>query len=168
MRRGEKVILLIIATCIVAVVGIKAWLGQLGVQDDPGIPFYSTASAEISRAASAIYQEQNCKKCHTLWTTRDMTLSVPAPALDGIGSLRDEAWLYDYLSAPVPQDVLPSRLKKEYQMPSFAQMPEADRRTLARYLASLKVKDWYLEEARKAEYEKLTGKTYAPAVQSVP
>jgi mono/diheme cytochrome c family protein len=163
MRRGEKVILLIIAACIVVVVGIKAWLGQFDIQDDPGLPFYSTASAEISRQASAIYQEQNCKKCHTLWTTRDMTLNVPAPALDGIGSLKDEAWLYSYLSAPNPQEIVPSRLKKEYQMPSFAHVSETERRTLARYLASLKVKDWYLEEARKAEYEKLTGKTYVPA-----
>jgi hypothetical protein len=29
-------------------------------------------------------------------------------------------------------------------------------------MASLKVKDWYLQDTRKAEYEKLTGKTYTP------
>ena len=86
--------------------------------------------------------------------------AVPAPSLDGIGSLRDEAWFYRYLSAPSPQDILPSRLKAKYQMPSYADLPESERKILAAYLASLKVEDWYLEEVRKAEYEKLTGKDY--------
>jgi hypothetical protein len=47
-------------------------------------------------------------------------------------------------------------------MPSFSQLPESDRHALAGYMASLKVKDWYLEETRKAEFEKLTGKEYKP------
>jgi hypothetical protein len=71
--------------------------------------------------------------------------------------LRDEGWLYTYLSAENPQLTLPSRLKKEYQMPSYATMPEDERRTLAAYLASLKVKDWYLKETRAAECTALTG-----------
>jgi len=82
---------------------------------------------------------------------------VPSPMLDGMGSLRDEAWLYAYLSAPDPQSILPSRLKKEYRMPSYAGLPEAERRTLAAYLASLRVRDWYLAETRRMEQEKLTG-----------
>ena len=48
-------------------------------------------------------------------------------------------------------------LKQEYRMPSYAGMPENERHTLASYLASLKVRDWYLEQTRQAEYEKLTG-----------
>ena len=84
------------------------------------------------------------------------------PPLDGIGSLRDEAWFYDYFSAENPQSILPSRLKKEFQMPSYANLKEVERRLLASYLASLKVKDWYLEETKKMEYEKLTGKSYTP------
>ena len=47
-------------------------------------------------------------------------------------------------------------------MPSYAQLPEKERRLLAAYMASLKVQDWYLQETRKAEYEKLTGKDYHP------
>jgi sulfur-oxidizing protein SoxX len=39
-------------------------------------------------------------------------------------------------------------------------MPEGDRHILAQYLASLKVKNWYLEQTKKSEYEKLTGKVY--------
>ena len=91
--------------------------------------------------------------------------SVPAPALDGIGAIRSEEWLYDYLSAENPQNILPTRLSSTYKMPSFAHLPEEDRRTLAAYLASLQVEDWYLEETRKAEYEKLTGKKYQAAGQ---
>jgi hypothetical protein len=47
-------------------------------------------------------------------------------------------------------------------MPSYAQLSDNERHLLASYMASLKVKDWYLEETRKAEYEKLTGKEYRP------
>lgn len=107
-----------------------------------------------------IYRSNGCKSCHTLWTLQDMLQFVPAPMLDGIGSLRTEAWLYDYLSSPNPQGILPSRLKKQYQMPSYAILPENQRHVMAQYLASLKVKDWYLEQTRKAEYEKLTGLEY--------
>ena len=42
-------------------------------------------------------------------------------------------------------------------MPSYAHLPEQERRLLAQYMASLKVEDWYLEATKKAEYEKLTG-----------
>ena len=83
--------------------------------------------------------------------------SVPAPMLDGIGTLRTEKWLYAYLSAPNPQSIVPSRLKKKYQMPSFADMPEKERRLLVSYLSSLKVKDWYLKQTKKSEFQKLNG-----------
>jgi hypothetical protein len=45
-------------------------------------------------------------------------------------------------------------------MPSYASLPDNDRKLLAQYLASLKVKDWYLDQTKQAEYEKLTGKVY--------
>ncbi|MEO7558320.1 MAG: c-type cytochrome [Gammaproteobacteria bacterium] len=136
------------------------WQLSISTEADPGIPFYSTASPALSRAGSDIYRSLRCKDCHSLWTVRNMLEFVPAPALDGIGSLRNEAWFYAYFSAQNPQSILPTRLKQEYQMPSYAHLPEQDRRVLAAYMASLKVKDWYLEETKKAEYEKLTGKDY--------
>lgn len=89
-----------------------------------------------------------------------MSANVPAPVLDGIGSLRDEQWFYAYFSAENPQAILSTRLKKMYQMPSYAHLPEDERKILASYMASLKVQDWYLEETKKAEFEKLTGKPY--------
>ena len=91
-----------------------------------------------------------------------MMQHVPAPALDGIGAIRDEKWLFNYFSAQDPGTILPSRLKKEYRMPSYAFLPEEDRRVLAKYMSSLKVKDWYLKETKKSEYEKLTGKKFQP------
>ncbi len=160
MKQGEKMVLLLI---LAAVVGMTAF--KLITRDptpDKGIPFHSTASAELASEATAIYNRNNCKDCHSLWTERDMLQAVPAPALDGIGSLHDEEWFYKYFSAPNPQEIIPSRLKKQYRMPSYANLPEQQRRTLARYMASLKVDDWYLEDTRNAEYEKLTGKDYHP------
>jgi mono/diheme cytochrome c family protein len=162
MRTGEKGILLVIA---VLVVGGALWSFQRQSEappEDREIPFYSTASAELRQAAGAIYRRENCKSCHTLWTVRDIMQSVPAPALDGIGSLHDEQWFFEYFSAGNPQLILPSRLKAEYQMPSYAHLPDDERRTLAAYMASLKVKDWYLDEARKARCRKLTGEEECP------
>ncbi len=107
-----------------------------------------------------VIRKNNCKDCHSLWTLKDMLESVPAPMLDGIGSLRTEAWLNAYLSSPDPQKILPTRLKKQYAMPSYANLPDSDRRLLVQYLASLKVKDWYLQQTKELEYKKLTGLEY--------
>ena len=161
MRRAEKVILSIIVGVIVVVGGIKAWLGQFKINDVADVPFYTTASTDLNRHANALYKQHNCKQCHLLWGSREMSQSVPAPALDGIGSLHDEAWFFTYFSSENPQAIIPSRLKKQYRMPSFATLPELDRRALAQYMASLKVNDEYIDDVRKAEYEKLTGLTYS-------
>lgn len=163
MRKGEKGILITMAVLSIALMSFKVWQESNNTQVDRGIPFYTTASPQLKVAGSDIYRRLECKGCHSLWSVRDMTANVPAPALDGIGSLRDEAWFYAYFSAENPQAMLPGRLKKKYQMPSYAHLPEQERRLLAAYMSSLKVQDWYLEETKKAEYEKLTGKPYVPA-----
>jgi len=169
MRAGEKGI---IATMVVLVAGMMIYravnVPKLDSEKDLEIPFYTTASPELKHDAEVLYNEQGCDQCHSLWMNRNMMQSVPAPAMDGIGSLRTEKWFYDYLSAKDPQSILPSRLKPEYRMPSYAQLPEKDRRMLASYLASLKVKDWYLDDTKKAEYEKLTGKRYHSAANHEP
>jgi sulfur-oxidizing protein SoxX len=162
MKRGEKAVLLLIAVVVLTLMVRNVRNLETETGPDKGIPFYSTASAELARDAMDVYDHNNCKDCHSLWTVRDLTQNVPAPILDGIGSLHDEDWFYQYFSAPDPQAIIPSRLKPEYRMPSLARLPERERRLLARYMASLKVKDWYLEETRKSEYEKLTGKDYHP------
>ena len=162
MNKGEKKIFIIIGVVIALVVILKAMLGHYSNMDDPGIPYYSTASKDVSNAALAIYKKNECKGCHSLWTQRDIMKTVPSPPLDGIGSIRTEKFFYDYLSSKDPQSILPTRLKPEFRMPSYAHLPEQDRKVLAAYLSSLKVKDWYLEETKKREYEKLTGKTYEP------
>jgi L-cysteine S-thiosulfotransferase len=163
MKRGEA---LILATIAVVVAGLMARnvisLHSAG-QQDPGIPFYTTANPGLMREAGDLYRSNDCRHCHSLWTVKSPLESVPAPALDGIGSLRSEEWFYQYFSAPDPQSLLPSRLKLEYRMPSFAGLTDEERRTLAKYMASLKVKDWYLDSTRAAEYEKLTGKAYPGA-----
>ncbi len=158
MKRGEKAVLAVIGLVLVA--GVVRSELHVEEKHDRDIPFYSTATPDVARMAMDIYRINGCKSCHTLWTLQDMLQFVPAPMLDGIGSLHSETWLYEYISSTNPQVILPSRLKKEYQMPSFATLPENQRRVLAQYLASLKVKDWYFEETKKAEYEKLTGVEY--------
>ena len=162
MKRGEVVTLAVIAFAVLFSAVYSYYINSNKNGVDRGIPFYSTADNELARQASSLYQKNDCKSCHSLWTVRDLMQAVPAPALDGIGSLRDEEWFFKYLSAQNPQSILPSRLKKQYRMPSYSNLSESDRRILAKYMASLKVQDWYLPETKKAEYEKLTGKEYQP------
>lgn len=162
MRKGEKAIIGGIVVFSVVMMGFRTWQVATQEEKDPGVPFYTTADTELTNAASLLIREHKCKDCHSLWAIRDMTQSVPTPRLDGIGSLKTEQWLYDYFSAEVPQDILPSRLKPRYRMPSFAKLDESDRRILAKYMSSLKVEDWYLSEVKAHEYEKLTGKDYTP------
>jgi sulfur-oxidizing protein SoxX len=158
MKRGEKAVILIIVFLVGA--GMVRALLHSDDMHEHEIPFYSVATQEAAKKAMDIYRRSGCKECHTLWTMKDMLQSVPAPMLDGIGSLRSESWLYDYLSSANPQSIIPSRLKPQYRMPSYKNLSEDDRHTLAEYLASLKVKDWYLDQTKKAEYEKLTGMEY--------
>lgn len=155
MKRGERWVLILIGVLIAG--GVARSLLVKEEKHDHEIPFYSTASPQLASEAMDIYHKNGCKSCHTLWTLSDLMQRVPAPMLDGIGSLHNEEWLYNYLSSANPQGILPSRLKQEYRMPSYASMPENERHTLAAYLASLKVKDWYLEQTKQSEYEKLTG-----------
>lgn len=160
MKKGEKGILLGLVVFSVVAMAVKGWMNSQDTEEDPGIPFYSTAPEELATKASVLYRKYNCRDCHALWGIRSIMQAVPAPSLDGMGSLRDEEWLYTYFSAEDPQSIVPSRLKAKYRMPSFAKIPDADRRMLAKYINSLKVEDWYLEETKKTAYEKLTGKEY--------
>ncbi|HKJ83260.1 MAG TPA: c-type cytochrome [Mariprofundaceae bacterium] len=157
LRRGEKGMLAFIAAIILIYMGGKLYYIEFHPIKDRGIPFYSTASHDVARRATDLIRREGCRDCHTLWATQNMTQFVPSPPLDGIGSLRSKKWLYQYFSAKDPQAILPSRLKPKYRMPSYANLPESERQLLATYMASLKVKDWYLEEVKKKEYEKLTG-----------
>ncbi|MFQ5469103.1 MAG: c-type cytochrome [Gammaproteobacteria bacterium] len=161
MKRGEKVIYSTLGMVVLLFFGLNLKNSFIEKNKDPGIPYYSTASKDLSEKGAVLINRENCRECHSLWTLKDlMRGGLPAPALDGIGSIRTEDWLYTYFSAKNPQSILQSRLKKEYRMPSYSNLPENERKTLASFLASLKVEDWYLEETKKAEYEKLTGKAY--------
>jgi sulfur-oxidizing protein SoxX len=162
VKRGEKAVFIGIMIFVIFMMARNLWTVETSKEIDKGIPYYTTASADLTRDAMDVYRKQNCKNCHSLWTVRNMLDNVPAPILDGLGSLHSEQWFYQYFSAENPQSIVPSRLKQEFRMPSYSQLSESDRHLLASYMAKLKVKDWYLEETRKAEFEKLTGKEYKP------
>jgi len=159
VRKGDWLIAGLIGLIVVVAIG-KGIYNAYHPLKDKGIPFYSTASSAMKAEASDMYRDIGCRDCHTLWGIKNIMESVPAPSLDGIGSLRSEQWLYDYFSSKNPQSIIPTRLKKKYAMPSYAYLSEHDRHLLAGYFASLKVKDWYLEEVKASEYKKLTGNPY--------
>ncbi len=152
----NTVILLFAGAIIVAIV--QSMIKPSVQNENNELPFYSTADPALERAGSDLYRSLQCRNCHTIWSVKSVYQSVPAPSLDGIGSLRSEAWLYRYFSAENPQDILPSRMKEKYKMPSFAGLSQEERQLLAAYFSSLRVKDWYLDETITAEQKKLTGK----------
>ncbi|MDQ6981583.1 MAG: c-type cytochrome [Mariprofundus sp.] len=123
-----------------------------------GLPYYTTANAALARSGGELYKRLQCRSCHKIWAVKNLYETVPAPNLDGIGSWRSEAGLYRYFSSENPQSMVPTRLKEKFKMPSYAKLSEQDRRLLAVYFSSLKVRGWYYEETRKAEQKKLTGK----------
>jgi len=158
LKRGEWFVVGAVALVVVAALVKGALFSPPSkVKETDKIPFYATTPHAVNVAAADLYRGLGCRDCHSLWGVRNITQFVPAPMLDGIGSWRSEAWLYAYFSSPDPQKVIPSRLKKRFRMPSYAKLPEKQRRLLAHYFGGLKVKDWYLEKARAAEFEKLTG-----------
>lgn len=157
MKRGEKNLLFGIGAVIVLLMIVNAVRQGSVKEHDRELPFYTTADNDLEHRGGMLIKKLECRECHSLWSVRDIMRNVPAPALDGMGSLHDRKWLYEYFSAKNPQAILPSRLKKEYQMPSYADLDEADRNLLTDYIFSLKVKDWYLDDARAAECRKLTG-----------
>ncbi|WP_455202645.1 c-type cytochrome [Kaarinaea lacus] len=162
MKRGEKGILVVMGVAIIITAAIKGYSVTTQKEEDKGIPYYTTASQDLAKKARVLFSKYQCHDCHSLWTKRSMMQSVPAPALDGMGSLKSEEWFYQYFSSENPQELVPTRLKKEFQMPSLAMATDEERKILAKYMASLKVEDWYLEETKKRAYEKLTGKEYKP------
>ena len=159
MRKGDWLIAGLLGLVVIAAIGKGIYTAYNPIEDK-GIPFYSSASQEIQRQGSDLYRDIGCRDCHTIWAVKNIMETVPAPSLDGIGSLRSEEWLFDYFSSENPQSIIPTRLKKKYAMPSYASLPESERRLLAKYFSSLKVKDWYLEKVKASEYKKLTGNTY--------
>jgi sulfur-oxidizing protein SoxX len=165
MKNGEKGILVVMAVAVLGAMAYKSLSIFENTEPDKGIPFFTTASPEMEKQAGTLMRNLNCRDCHKYYgsfAVSNLVQNVPAPPLDGIGVIRSEQWFYNYFSAKDPQSILPSRLKKQFQMPSFAGLSEKERHLLASYMASLQVKDWYLEETKKTEYEKLTGKPYTP------
>lgn len=162
MQRGELATISVIVVIATVLLGIRTWEVLKPKEPDPGIPFYSNAKPGLKQEAGKLIDNLQCKTCHKLWgrSLMQMSMNVPAPRLDGIGSLRSEEWFYKYLSSKNPQEILPSRLKKEFRMPSYASLSDKERHVLAAYLSSLKVEKWYLQETKKAEYKALTGKSY--------
>ncbi|MDQ6979837.1 MAG: c-type cytochrome [Mariprofundaceae bacterium] len=158
MKTGEKALGVLIVLLLCVGVGRVLLAPAEKDKESGSIPFYSSASAEVQNRAAVLYKDLKCRDCHRLWGVNNIMQFVPSPSLDGVGSLRDEAWLYEYFSSENPQEMLPTRLKKEFKMPSYATLSEKDRRLMAAYFSSLKVKDWYLDEVKRMEQEKLTGK----------
>jgi len=141
VKKGETVIWGVAGLISLVAVG----MGFVAYNAPPELmPTYQVDSKEAARGELA-YRKNGCPSCHKIW---NLGSSRGGP-LDGVGSRRDQDWLYRYLSSSNPQVMLPSTQKMIYRMPSFAQVAEQDRADMAAFLASLK--DRAIEDARAGQ-----------------
>ncbi len=132
MKKGEKLI-----WGVSGMIAVFALYMGVVVYNAPTqlLPTYQVESVEASRG-ELVYREGLCPACHKIWNLG----GTKGGRMDGVGSRRDAAWLTRYLSAEVPQVILPSTQKKYYQMPSYAYLSETDRSDLVVFLMSLKAR----------------------------
>ncbi len=130
LKKGEMWMLV----AMVFFVSLAAYLSQ-GVEKDYN-PYYQEIT-EASEKGHQVYRKYECYKCHRIIGMGHM----PGPKLDGLSNRRSREWLKTYLTSENPQKMIPSRFKKEFQMPSYATMPNSEMNQLLDYLGSLKMKE---------------------------
>jgi nitric oxide reductase subunit C len=101
------------------------WIGNMDLNGFPPKPDLAPASVAVNPAQPKVFA-QMCAACHSLGGAGGKV----GPALDGIGSRRDAAWLSKWLADPLA-------VKPDSKM---AKMPlsEPDIAALAQFLADLK------------------------------
>lgn len=104
------------------------WIGQMDLNGFPPKPDLAPASggaATLASKAPPVYA-QMCSACHSLGGTGGKV----GPALDGIGSRKDKAWIATWLKDPLS-------VKPDSKMPKLP-LGDADVEALAGFLAELK------------------------------
>jgi len=76
MKKGEKGILVVMGLAIVITAVVKGYGVSTQKEKDKGIPYYTTASQELSKKARSLFAKYQCHDCHSLWTKRSMRPSA--------------------------------------------------------------------------------------------
>lgn len=113
---------------ITAVVAFLKWCGEVNLNGFPAKPPLekTVSTAQVAMPESPKVFQQTCTACHAL----NGNGGTVGPALDGIGSRRDIAWIAAWLKDPIA-------IKADSKMPKLP-LTEEEIQQLATFLANAK------------------------------
>ncbi|HTZ17046.1 MAG TPA: cytochrome c [Dissulfurispiraceae bacterium] len=111
---------------ILDVISFLTWVNGIDTNNWPPKPLVVAASVSAKPGAD-IFKSQGCSACHMIGGVG----GAVGPDLTKVGSRRDKEWIEEQLKNPKSHN--PNSI-----MPSYAKLPEQDRKDLAEYLWELK------------------------------
>ena len=117
----------------VVIVAYAVLVGALIWLKPPPVRF-AYAETASTRAGETIFRREGCLSCHELFGNG----TSYGPALDGVGSRRERAWLRDYLRSP--RAGVGGRTYR-LRMPAYDTLEVGELDALANYLGALRELD---------------------------
>lgn len=108
-----------------SVVAFLKWTSEINTNDWPPAP--EGIAGEQQPPGAQVFLAQHCNTCHKI----EGSGGDLAPDLTHVGSRRTRDWILDQINNPRAH-------KADSIMPSFAQLSETDKQSLADYLANLR------------------------------
>jgi len=109
---------------ITSLMAYLKWVSEVDTNNWPPAPLITSAKQPEGHK---LFLTQNCNSCHAIHGSG----GTLAPDLTHVGSRRNKDWILQQLNDPRSH-------KADSIMPSFAQVPQAEKDELAEYLAGLK------------------------------
>ena len=129
LRTAERVVVI----AAVVIVGYAVLVGALIYLKPPPVRFVYRETAS-TRTGEMVFRREGCLSCHELFGNGTSL----GPALDGVGSRRNLAWLKEYLRSPRPG--VGGRTWR-LRMPAYDKLEEGELDALVTYLGALRKLD---------------------------
>ena len=129
LRTAERVVVI----AAVVIVGYAVLVGVLIYLKPPPVRFMYRETAS-TRTGEMVFRREGCLSCHELFGNGTSL----GPALDGVGSRRNLAWLKEYLRSPRPE--VGGRTWR-LRMPAYDKLEEGELDALVTYLSALRELD---------------------------
>ena len=129
LRTAERVVVI----AAVVIVGYAVLVGALIYLKPPPVRFVYRETAS-TRTGEMVFRREGCLSCHELFGNGTSF----GPALDGVGSRRNLAWLKEYLRSPRPG--VGGRTWR-LRMPAYDKLEEGELDALVTYLGALRELD---------------------------
>jgi cbb3-type cytochrome oxidase cytochrome c subunit len=123
----------VVVIAAVVIVGYAVVVGALIYLKPPPVRFVYRETAS-TRTGEMVFRREGCLSCHELFGNGTSF----GPALDGVGSRRNLAWLKEYLRSPRPG--VGGRTWR-LSMPAYDKLEEGELDALMAYLGALRELD---------------------------